>query len=77
MRVAIVYHYFAHYREPIMHELMKNNDVEFTMISGKKPGINIKLIDENKSLLAIEDGGLHWKFVEQYMEVYKFLTKDE
>ena len=41
-KVLIVYHYFAHYRLPIMKELANENSVEFSFLSGDTSDINIE-----------------------------------
>jgi glycosyltransferase involved in cell wall biosynthesis len=60
IKVAIVYHYLAHYRLPIFQELMRNKDVEYTIYSGNKSDIEIKKVDVHYSTLAINNGGLRW-----------------
>lgn len=41
--VAIVYHYFAHYRLPILEELSNSEVINYTFISGIDADTNIKL----------------------------------
>lgn len=37
MKIAIVYHFFAHYRGPILEELYSNQFFDFYFIAGKNP----------------------------------------
>ncbi len=60
---GIVYHYLAHYRLPIFKELMKAREIEYTLISSHKSGVNIKTIDAGLSKIPVSKGGLRWIFV--------------
>ncbi len=45
-RVAVIYHYFAHYREPIFDELINNSRHHYKFLAGTDNlGTGIKLID--------------------------------
>ncbi|MFD2587064.1 glycosyltransferase [Croceitalea marina] len=61
--VAIIYPYFAHYRLPVLQELMKSTDIRYTLISDSDSGNDIKKINPDLASKNIEDGGLLWKFV--------------
>lgn len=61
--VAIIYPYFAHYRMPVLRELMKSTAVDYILISDSDSGNDIKKINPDLALKNIEDGGLPWKFV--------------
>ena len=64
-RVAVVYHFFAHYREPILRLLCQQSspNPEYVMVSDTKPNITIKTIDPGKAEIPVEKGGLRWQFV--------------
>ena len=50
-RVAIIYHYFAHYRLPILLELVKSKEVNYFFISDPVSGNDIQVINfENNEL---------------------------
>jgi glycosyltransferase involved in cell wall biosynthesis len=61
-KVAIIYHYIAHYRYPIFQELMTSKDIDFTIFSGEASEINIKKVDKNIAHIPVSDGGLRWEF---------------
>lgn len=61
--VAIIYPYFAHYRLPVLQELMKSNEINYTLISDSDSGFDVKTINPALANKNIEDGGLRWKFV--------------
>lgn len=66
LKVAIIYHYFAHYREPVLRELMVTlgNEFEFILISDRKADIpSLKTIDPVLAEVATDKGGLNWHFV--------------
>jgi len=45
-RVAVIYHYFAHYREPVVNELIKNSKHHYEFLAGVHSfDSGIKLID--------------------------------
>lgn len=68
--VAIIYPYFAHYRLPVLRELLKSNEVHYTLISDLDSGIGIKTINPELAKKDLTDGGLPWKFVKNRW-VYK------
>ena len=49
-----MYHFFAHYREHLMRELMQDSDWEFEMISDYKTVSGIKVIDPELAKLPTE-----------------------
>ncbi|MGZ3820122.1 MAG: glycosyltransferase [Mucilaginibacter sp.] len=49
-RVAIVYHYFAHYRLPVLKELVNSKDVDYTFIADTASEDGIKVIDFNSDI---------------------------
>jgi glycosyltransferase involved in cell wall biosynthesis len=63
-KVLVVYHYFAHYRLPVLRAMAVNEDVDFSFVSGDSSEINIEKIPPDLSRLPVSDGGLKWSFVE-------------
>lgn len=59
-QVLIVYNYIAHYRIPIFALLSKSTSPNYTIASGTKTDIDIKIMDENSARLSVEDGGVNW-----------------
>jgi len=59
-KVAIVYHYLAHYRLPIFQELMKDDSIQYTLISGDTSEININKIPTTLATQEPKNGGLRW-----------------
>jgi len=49
-KVLIVYHYFAHYRLPIIKELAKDPDINYTFISGRTTNHDIKIISNSEMI---------------------------
>jgi len=70
LRVAIIYHYWAHYREPVARLLCQQASPmpEYVLVSGTStespagPGA-IATIDPKKASLPVPEGGLRWQFV--------------
>ncbi|MEB8330283.1 glycosyltransferase [Flavobacteriaceae bacterium KMM 6897] len=62
-KVGIVYHYIAHYRHAIFQELFNNSNHNYTLISAKESGNNIKTIDPELAFTPINKGGFRWLFV--------------
>lgn len=62
-KVGIVYHYIALYRHAIFHELLNNSEHNYTFISAKESGNNIKTIDPKLAYTPINQGGFRWYFV--------------
>lgn len=62
-KVAIIYHYIAHYRYPVFQELMARQDIDFTIISGEKSEFNIKKVDTGLASVPLSEGGLRWHFL--------------
>jgi glycosyltransferase involved in cell wall biosynthesis len=60
---AIIYHYFASYRQPVFTKLMESKKIQFSLYSGILSDIEIKKIDPDISLKKIDDGGLRWFFL--------------
>ncbi|WP_350288799.1 glycosyltransferase [uncultured Croceitalea sp.] len=85
--VAIIYPYFAHYRLPVIRELIKSPDIKYTLISDSDSGNDIKKINPDLANKALVDGGLNWKFVRNrwiYKEallwqsgLFRFLRKEK
>lgn len=48
MRVAIIYHYIAHYRLPIFRELKKSKKINFQLVAGIHTDIPIKVVNNKK-----------------------------
>lgn len=47
-RVLLAYHYFAHYRRPIVEELVKSEHFDFTFVSDEKPShASIKTLSQD------------------------------
>lgn len=72
-KIAIIYHYVAHYRKGIFQKLSKNDEFEFTIISGKEVDIQITILDEAYARLPVPDGGIRWQFVRNKWIFGKFL----
>jgi glycosyltransferase involved in cell wall biosynthesis len=65
-KVAIVYHYFSHYRKPILLELhnVLGDEFEFILISDKKANIpSIKTIEPSFFENCDPGDGFTWRFV--------------
>jgi glycosyltransferase involved in cell wall biosynthesis len=65
-RVAIVYHVFAHYREPIARVLcaLLPPEPEYVLVSDTRTtGDGIKGIDPHLAEIPVEAGGLRWQFI--------------
>src|SRR5690606_9203900 len=56
--IAIVYPFYAHYRKPIIEELVKDSDYEFYFIAGKKTNPSFK------SLKVYDFKGINDRFLE-------------
>jgi glycosyltransferase involved in cell wall biosynthesis len=68
-RVAIVYHFFAHYREPIAKVLCAQlpPEPEYVLVSDTKAvGGKIKPIDPHLAEIPVEAGGLRWRFIHNF-----------
>ncbi len=68
LRVAVIYPYFAHYREPIMRELMRSpeerGNVQYTFVSDTAcPMHSLKLVDPALASAPSGKGGLRWRFL--------------
>lgn len=63
MKVAVVYHYFAHYRLPIFNSLSRSKKNDYTFFSDPDSANDIKTIDPEFSKISIENGGLNWCFL--------------
>jgi glycosyltransferase involved in cell wall biosynthesis len=62
--VAVVYHCFSHYREPVIRELCQQECPSYELVSGRTsdaPGV--KQIDHAKAELPEDQGGYPWRFV--------------
>ncbi|MFS4457514.1 glycosyltransferase [Maribacter sp. 2304DJ31-5] len=70
--VAIIYPYFAHYRLPVIRELLKSPNLNYTLVSDPISSNDIKKINPDLANRDVADGGLNWKFVKNrwiYKEV--------
>lgn len=65
-KVAIVYHYVAHYRRGIFRELTNDSLVEYTIISAKESGNNIQTLSPKLALKPLDQGGFRWLFVNNH-----------
>jgi len=72
-KIAIVYHYLAHYRLPVFRELMKVNNNEYHIISDKETTNGILGIKPELSTIDVENGGLRWTFVKNVWFKERFL----
>lgn len=68
-RVAVVYHFWPHYREPIAHHLCQQVPPlpEYVLVSGRAQTTtaehSIDTIDPAKATRTVAEGGLRWHFV--------------
>jgi glycosyltransferase involved in cell wall biosynthesis len=62
-KVAIIYHYIAHYRYPIFYELSQSNKNEYYLISGLETNCKIKTLDPTSSLENTNNDGIKWKII--------------
>jgi len=66
-RVAVVYEYFPHYREPIVDELMAQDvhGIEYALVSDKDTGrhLPLRVVDPARAAKPVSEGGLRWEFV--------------
>jgi glycosyltransferase involved in cell wall biosynthesis len=66
VNVAVVYHLWAHYREPIVHLMCQQRfpNPKYTIFSDTKTtGQGIKTIDPIKSSIPVRLMGIRWKFL--------------
>lgn len=73
---AIVYHYFAHYREPVVRHLCAQQTPlpEITLISGQSSNLPaLVTIDPDLANIPVTNGGLRWKFVKNIWFSKNFL----
>lgn len=73
INTAIVYHYFAHYRQPILSEMAKSKAINYTFISGNVSEIEIKKIDPLLAKTTKGKGGLNWILLKNIWIKNKFL----
>ena len=59
-KVLVVYHYFAHYRLPVMSAMSQNESAEFSFLSGSTSDINI----EKVSNADLERKNVKLKYIE-------------
>ena len=65
--VAIVYHYFAHYREPVLNELAESVKYKYEFISDDKTKTNIKILgQEYFDALSRDHPSTQWVHVKNY-----------
>ena len=74
-KVAVIYHYWAHYREPVASLLCKQKEPfpEYVLFSDKSGIHGIRTIDTYKSNLPISEGGLNWRFIHNIWFTKKIL----
>lgn len=79
VRVAVVYHCIAHYREPVFTELSNTKEnIEYTFFSGDADCIpSLKTVDVNKSKLPTSEGGFRWVLVKNHWFKNKVLWQDD
>ncbi len=73
-RVAVVYHYFAHYREPILRVLSQQTSPspEYVLISDRESNLPaLDCIDPELAERPVDEGGLHWRFIRN-----RWITRD-
>lgn len=68
IRAAVIYHYFAHYRETVMRELMRppqeRANIQYTFVSDPTcPVPDLKVVDPALAAVPSGEGGLRWRFV--------------
>lgn len=65
INVAFVQPFLAHYREPIYGLLCRSkvDGIEYVFYSDKSSNISLSTINPDKASLALEEGGIRWKFV--------------
>ncbi|MBV5328262.1 MAG: glycosyltransferase [Chlorobium sp.] len=68
LKVAVVYPYWPLYREPIARLLCQQAtpNPEYVLISCRESKDSIKTIDPEKANITVEQGGLRWRFVENF-----------
>lgn len=68
IKVAVVYHILAHYREPIFHLMSaQDSQVEYTFFSDSVNENNsVKPIDPAKADIPVSEGGIRWRFLKNY-----------
>lgn len=49
-KILVVYHYYPHYRMPVMKELAKDEDFDFSFVSGNIADTHIKTISSQEAL---------------------------
>ncbi|HEX2997778.1 MAG TPA: glycosyltransferase [Anaerolineales bacterium] len=59
IKVLVAYHYFAHYRLPILQELSVDKEITYTFISGTTTDTDIKVITP----IVMAENQIHWKKV--------------
>ncbi len=74
-KVAIVYHYWASYREPIVRLLCQERppNSEYCIFSGLKTDRVIATIDPLKAKMSIKNGGLRWRILSNFWFFRVFL----
>jgi len=64
--VAVVYHYFAHYRGPVIRALCQNSDhgLTYSLFSDRNSNIpSLETVDNSLAGIPVSSGGLRWRFV--------------
>ena len=47
MKILIAYHYFPHYRLPVMRALLHDKDIQYTFLGGQAFDKTIKIVEPN------------------------------
>jgi len=64
LKVLVVYHYFAHYRLPVLRAMASNEKVDFFFASGDSSEIVIEKIPTELSSVSVSKGGLKWSILD-------------
>ena len=64
-KVAIVYHFLAHYREPIFRVLCRQQkEIEYTLYSDPVNAYDsVRTINPEKAGISVKNNGLRWRFL--------------
>ncbi len=58
LKVAIVYHYVAHYRKSVFQLLSHFKSPKYTILSGTETGGTIRTLDPTLASIAVYEGGI-------------------
>ena len=68
-RVAVVYHYLAHYRGPVFRALSRQQEPDpvYTIVSATESNLpSLETVDPALARLPPEEGGIRWRFVKNF-----------